>query len=244
MAARSKENFYRRDPMACLNGMMGLSMDEKCVYNVVLDLLYSTWRPLEDNRAFIAPFVGCAVQKLNPIIARLIEKSKLIRFEENGVWYLSNDRFEAERDEVRGKGNFRSGRREVREKSGRSRTEVPTSPPTCPNNDEESQKVVLLEEIREEKKRAPAQEPAPDLNALGWSEATALLTTAGGLSAARAKPVIGRWLREHRLQAADLLGPISDAVGAGTQDPVAYISAILKRGPKKATVGAGNAFCG
>ena len=100
---KKTENFYRRDPMAALGGMIGLSLEERGVYNVVIDLLYSTWRPITDDRQFVAGWCGCAVQKLNPIINRLIEKQKLIRFEEDGIWYLSDAKFETERTAVKGK---------------------------------------------------------------------------------------------------------------------------------------------
>lgn len=112
-----RENFYRRDPSDALAGMVGMSLEERGVYNTVIDLLYSTWRPVEDSRQFIAGWCGCAVQKLNPILDRLIARGKLIRFEEGGAFYISNQRFESERVEVRGHGKSRSGRSKVGEKS-------------------------------------------------------------------------------------------------------------------------------
>jgi len=112
------ENFYRRDPSKALSGMIGLSLEERGVYNTVLDLLYSTWRPLEDDRPFLANWCGCAVQKLNPIVRRLIEKGRLVTFTEGGRTYLSDEHFEAERAKVKGASDTRSGRANVGEKSG------------------------------------------------------------------------------------------------------------------------------
>jgi len=116
--AGKRENFYRRDPSKALAGMVGLTLEERGVYNTILDLLYSTWRPLDDNRAFIANWCGCAVQKLNPILNRLIERGRLIRFEEGGRAYISDEAFEAERTAVKGASRTKSGRGEVAEKSG------------------------------------------------------------------------------------------------------------------------------
>lgn len=99
---RKKDNFYRRDPAKALSGMIGLSLEERGVYNTILDLLYTTWRPLEDDRRFIANWCGCAVQKINPIIERLIERGRLITFDEAGRTYLSDEAFEAEREAVKG----------------------------------------------------------------------------------------------------------------------------------------------
>lgn len=150
-----RENFYRRDPMEALNGMTGLTLEEKGVYNVVLDLLYSTWRPLENNPAFIAGWCGCAVQKLNPIIRRLLEKEKLITFEEGGRVYLSNPAFERERQDVKGDAKTRSGRAEVQrtqEKLGRSQENHPTSQ----TGSGEKQPVTALDKTRQDQKDANA----------------------------------------------------------------------------------------
>lgn len=113
-----RENFYRRDPGLALQGMSSMSLEERGVYNTVIDLLYLTWRPLEDDPGYIAGHCRCAVQKLNPILRRLIEREKLVRFVENGRSYISNPTFERERTDVKGPSKTRSGRAGVGEKSG------------------------------------------------------------------------------------------------------------------------------
>lgn len=112
-----RENFYRRDPGLALQGMSSMSLEERGVYNTVIDLLYLTWRPLEDDPGYIAGHCRCAVQKLNPILRRLIESEKLVRFIENGRSYISNPTFERERNDVKGPSKTRSGRAGVEEKS-------------------------------------------------------------------------------------------------------------------------------
>jgi hypothetical protein len=148
------ENFYRRDPSKALSGMIGLTLEERGVYNTVLDLLYSTWRPLEDDRPFLANWCGCAVQKLNPIVRRLIEKGRLVTFTEGGRTYLSDEAFEAERTKVKGVVSTRSGRAEVGEKSGEVEEKsagVGQNSPLLDTENTEKQSLAALEKNREEK---------------------------------------------------------------------------------------------
>lgn len=155
---RKGQNFYRRDPSKALSGMIGLSLEERGVYNTVLDLLYSTWRPLEDDRAFIANWCGCAVQKLNPIIRRLIEKGRLITFDEGGRTYLSDEAFETERTTVKGASPTRSGRGQIGEKSGEvgeKSAGVGQNPALLGDRNEENQSDASLEKSREEKNNPP-----------------------------------------------------------------------------------------
>lgn len=106
-----RHNFYRREPMRALEGMIGLTLEERGVYGTIIDLLYTTWRPLEDNRQYIAGWCGCAVQKLNPIVERLVAKGKLLRVQDGARWVLTNDHFEDERLAVKGAGNGRYSRK-------------------------------------------------------------------------------------------------------------------------------------
>lgn len=167
-----RENFYRRDPSKALSGMIGLSLEERGVYNTVLDLLYSTWRPLEDDRAFIANWCGCAVQKLNPIIRRLIDRGRLITFEEGGRTFLSDEAFEAERASVKGTSGPRSGRGKVGEKSDEVREKsagVEKNPPTCPDDSKQNQPIAPLEKSREDQSREEtplAPKGAPDAKSI------------------------------------------------------------------------------
>jgi len=111
---RKRENFYRRDPDKALRGMWGLSLEERGAYNILIDLMYLTWRPLPDDntgdRQQIVAWFGCAAQKVNPIIRSLIEKGRIHRVRIGGKWYLTDDAFEREHTAVKGE--------EVRAKSG------------------------------------------------------------------------------------------------------------------------------
>lgn len=156
-----RENFYRRDPGRALSGMVGMSLEERGVYNTIIDLLYLTWRPVEDNPGYIAGHCGCAVQKLNPILRALIAKGKLIRFEEDGQTYLSNKHFEDERAAVKGP-TTRSGRGKVGEKSeevGEKSAGVGKNPPGCEDERLENQSLTPLDKSRVDKTIKPPKPP-------------------------------------------------------------------------------------
>lgn len=153
--SKRRENFYRRDPGAALAGMAGMTLEERGVYNTLIDLLYLTWRPVEDNRAYIAGHCGCVVQKLNPILRRLIDKGKLITFEEGGQTYISNRHFEDERASVKGV-STRSGRGGVEEKSegvSEKSEGVEETLAVLDDDHQENQTVEPLEKSRPDKSR-------------------------------------------------------------------------------------------
>jgi hypothetical protein len=157
-----RENFYRRDPGRALAGMQGMTLEERGVYNTVLDLLYLTWRPIEDNPAYIAAHCGCAVQKVNPILRRLVASGKLVRFDEAGQSYISNPHFEDERQAVKGACGSRSGRAKVGEKSAEvaeNSASVEENAPLLFDEIKQTQQVNPLEKTRVEKSRPLPQKP-------------------------------------------------------------------------------------
>ena len=196
-ANTKRENFYRRDPGAALAGMAGMSLEERGVYNTIIDLLYLTWRPVEDSRAYIAGHCGCAVQKLNPILGRLIASGKLIRFEDDGQFYISNGKFEAERASVKGV-TTRSGRGEVGEKSagvGEKSASVGKNPPTCKENVTEIQSVTALEKSRVEKTRQDTDDNSArarfsDIDRSTLTDLEKRLREAGGKGINAASPML------------------------------------------------------
>jgi len=69
--------WYKRDPEKALNGMMGLSLDERGAYNTVLDLIYHRDGKLPDDDRFLAGYMGVDVRVWRRIKARLIGLEKL-----------------------------------------------------------------------------------------------------------------------------------------------------------------------
>lgn len=234
-----RDNFYRRDPSLALAGMAGMTLEERGVYNTILDLLYLTWRPVEDNRAYIAGHCGCAVQKLNPIIAKLIEKGKLQRHQEDGCWVITNPHFDDERAAVKGVGTGRKGKSDrgsVEEKSagvGEKSDGVEQNPPLLGRESEQKQPVKPLEKSREDKKRdfsetdvsASGREPGFDVDAATWELAVKLLRNQGGLTEQKARPFIGRLLSQNRIEIRDLFSAVSGALANSTKDPQGYLTA-------------------
>ncbi|MBI5940134.1 MAG: hypothetical protein HY859_06885 [Caulobacterales bacterium] len=239
---RKSENFYRRDPLKALSGMIGLSLEERGVYNTVIDLLYSTWRPLADDRPFIAGWCGCAVQKVNPIINRLIEQGRLISFVEGGRTYISDEAFEAERAAVKGASEAPKKRSKVEEKSGEVEEKsagVEQNPRLLDHHSEENQGVSETEKIREEKNTiakamdggAVAGPPDDGLSALRelpvekgcWRLAIKVLVERGGMADPAARSFIGK-LKRSSLSDEELWSIALDAWVAGTLDPRPYLT--------------------
>ena len=159
---KKRDNFYRRDPGLALQGMSSMSLEERGVYNTVIDLLYLTWRPLEDDRGYIAGHCRCAVQKLNPILNRLIASGKLITFVEDGRSYISNPKFEDERTAVKGATPTRSGRGKVEEKSagvGEKSEGVSQNAILLDSDPEENQLVERLERVEKSREEEPPKPP-------------------------------------------------------------------------------------
>jgi hypothetical protein len=231
-----QENFYRRDPGKALQGMASMSLEERGVYNTVIDLLYLTWRPLENDRGYIAGHCRCAVQKLNPILNRLIAAGKLICFEEGGQEYISNPKFELERTSVKGV-TTSSGRREVGEKSasvseksgevGEKSEGVEENPPLPDNDVEEIQGAKPLEKSREEKSRELADEkPSAGLSdpaATAWALVNLLLTERTGANEKQARSFFGGLLAKHKLEAREMLPALAAAQVNETRDPRSYL---------------------
>ena len=69
--------WYKRDPEKALNGMMGLSLDERGAYNTVLDLIYHRDGKLPDDDRFLAGYMGVDVRVWRRIKTRLIGLGKL-----------------------------------------------------------------------------------------------------------------------------------------------------------------------
>lgn len=69
--------WYKRNPEQALNGMMGLSLDERGAYNTVLDLIYHRDGKLPDDDRFLAGYMSVDVRVWRRIKTRLIGLGKL-----------------------------------------------------------------------------------------------------------------------------------------------------------------------
>lgn len=72
-----KLRWYKRDPVAALEGMSNLTLEECGAYNKVLDLIYARDGAVDDDDRFIAGWLRCDVRVWRRIRARLIDLKKL-----------------------------------------------------------------------------------------------------------------------------------------------------------------------
>lgn len=84
--------WYRRFPDNFIAGTVGLTLEEKGAYSLVLDLMYVRGGPVPDEPRYIAGVCNCSVRKWNAIRERLISLGKIHAV--NG--YLTNERAEKE----------------------------------------------------------------------------------------------------------------------------------------------------
>lgn len=69
--------WYRRFPDNFIAGTVGMTLEEKGAYSLVLDLIYVRGGPVPDEPRYIAGVCNCSVRKWNAIRARLIELGKI-----------------------------------------------------------------------------------------------------------------------------------------------------------------------
>lgn len=84
--------WYRRFPDNFIAGTVGLTLEEKGAYSLVLDLMYVRGGPVPDEPRYIAGVCNCSVRKWNAIRQKLIESGKLRVVDE----CLTNERAENE----------------------------------------------------------------------------------------------------------------------------------------------------
>jgi uncharacterized protein YdaU (DUF1376 family) len=73
----SERPWYRRFPSDFIAGTIGLSLEEKGAYSMVLDLIYDRQGPIPDDPKWIAGVCGCSVRKWHVIRTKLLVDGKL-----------------------------------------------------------------------------------------------------------------------------------------------------------------------
>ena len=82
--------WYRRFPDNFIAGTVGLTLEEKGAYSLVLDLMYVRGGPVPDEPRYIAGICNCSVRKWNAIREKLIALGKIHAVD----GFLTNDRVE------------------------------------------------------------------------------------------------------------------------------------------------------
>lgn len=80
--------YYKRFPRDFLEGTVGMTLELKGAYGIVLDLIYMRDGRLEDDARYISGQLGCSVRAWNTIRESLIQRGKIQA--ENGI--ISNFR--------------------------------------------------------------------------------------------------------------------------------------------------------
>lgn len=154
----SERPFYKRYPSDFIAGTIGLSLEEKGAYSLILDLLYDRWSPIPDDPRYIAGVCGVSVRRWNAIRSKLIEAGKIIIHD----GHIDNHRAEKERENELKRAKERS---ESGAKGGKKSAE--NKPDVNETNDLDQAKLghthafqkpevrIPLSSLRSERERAP-----------------------------------------------------------------------------------------
>lgn len=74
----SERPWYKRYGADFVHGTLGMTLEEKGAYSIVLDLIYDRQGPIPDDARYIAGACGCSVRKWNAIRERLIDIGKIV----------------------------------------------------------------------------------------------------------------------------------------------------------------------
>lgn len=108
--------WYKRYGADFIAGTLGLTLEEKGAYSVVLDLIYDRGAGIPDDPRYIAGVCGCSVRKWNVIRERLVATGKITVA--GGL--ISNSRAEKE---IKNAAKYAEERAESGRKGGEKRAE-------------------------------------------------------------------------------------------------------------------------
>lgn len=89
--------YYKRYPRDFIEGTIGMPLDLKGAYSLVLDLIYMQDGALPDDARYISGLLGCSIKKWNGIRQELLIKGKIYVSGE----FLRNYRADNERETLR-----------------------------------------------------------------------------------------------------------------------------------------------
>lgn len=201
--------YYKAYPRDFIEGTVGMTLEQKGAYRLVLDLIYMQGGRLPDDPKYISGLLGCSVRKWNSLRDWLISEGKI--YAREGI--ISN--FRADKELI----TLRS----LRDKMSENRSR--------PNKIKglQSQRSHHTEPDTDTLTNVSGGKP-PDLARILFDTAVRLLTSAGHAERS-ARALIGKW-RAQRPDA-EILSAVESARLAGSPDPAAYITAALQRRSKE-----------
>jgi uncharacterized protein YdaU (DUF1376 family) len=212
--------WYKRCGADFIEGTMGLSLEEKGAYSLILDLIYSHGAPIADDERWIAGVCGVSVRKWRTLRTSLISAGKITVT--NGR--ISNARAEKEiiiSSETHGKLS------ESGAKGGRQRAENEAARNENNNVAEGTLKQGREDKSREEEPLRGADAPEGIRKTL-FDEGRRILLAANGLPDARARNLIGKWVKAAGDDAGKVLAKLRQAEADHVIDVVPWIEAALK----------------
>jgi uncharacterized protein YdaU (DUF1376 family) len=235
-----KLRWYKRDPVAALEGMSDLTNEECGAYNRVLDLIYARDGNLLDDDRFIAGWCRCDVRVWRRIKNRLVQLKKIYVADER----IRNCRADAEVDRglsmiasasEAGKASARKRAIEANKNnnlaSTTDATTVSTNSTTTTTKKERKKVPAPSAPSPEFEFQEPADEPA---KARLFRKGKTILVSLG-ISEQRSGSVIGQWLKQ-RDDAVGILAALEYAVNQNVIEPIGYVTKLLNEHGK----GSGN----
>jgi uncharacterized protein YdaU (DUF1376 family) len=226
-----KLRWYKRDPVAALEGMSNLTLEERGAYNTVLDLIYARDGKVDDDDRFIAGWLRCDVRVWRRIKSKLLELKKIYVVDGS----IHNPRADEEVDEgLQRVASVSEASRTKGIKSGAARRknkdlDEPKHEPTTNT----STTTTRCSEPRGSDAGAslkPAEPIFTDSKHELWGEGPAILATLG-VPERGARGNIGRWMKAAKDDAGAVLSAIKRARDQRVQDPIPWITRAISTGP-------------
>lgn len=216
--------YYKAYPRDFIEGTVGMRLELKGAYRLVIDLIYLQGGNLPDDPRYISGLIGCTVRKWKSLRNELIDGGKLFV---NGE-FLSNERAVSELETSR----------KLRDKnadSARERWKNNTLPDA---NAKLTRGLKPEPEPEEDTLEANASNDGDAVEAEAflsqkidatkeaiWKRGVPFLTERG-VPERQARSAIGKWLRDAG--SSQLYDALAQAAGSGTEDPVPYITKVLQ----------------
>lgn len=208
--------YYKAYPRDFIEGTIGMPLELKGAYRVLLDLIYMQDGALPDDPHYISGQLGCSVRKWKTIRQSLVAAKKIE--EQNG--FISQKRARRELEITR---KYQETQAENRRGSNKNKDlEKPPSNHTEPEPDNTepngSDGVAVI---------ADATKDAI------WKRGVPYLVESG-VPDRQARSAIGKWIRDAGAQR--LYDALAQSKASGTGDPIPYITKILQPEPEPVDV--------
>lgn len=225
--------WYKRYPVDFIHGTMGLSLEEKGAYSLLLDLIYDRGGPIVDDARYLAGVCGVSVRKWTSLREKLIEAGKIVAVD--GA--LTNSRAEKEIENL---AKFFRERAESGAKGGRKSREKVVQTSENSDLDQAELEHAGAIEARSQKPESDIEHSDPGGSAPNganpgrnfrkelFEEGVASLERQTGRTAASSRSLIGRWLRDAGEDCRLVLAKIRQAEADQAADPVAWIGEAVK----------------